>query len=91
MSARLTRRLLALAMIVSVVVLATAIVGHSHAQASEEQNCQICHFGHAPFPEPATATAVQAPVSFTRYVPVFKISADTIAIRTLSIPRAPPA
>lgn len=91
MSARLTRRLLALAMVVSVVVLATAIVGHSHAQASEEQNCQICHFGHAPFPEPAAAAAVQVPVSFAGYVPVFKTSADASPVRTLSIPRAPPA
>jgi hypothetical protein len=91
MAKRITLRLLAIALILTVCALGTHAVAHAHANAYDEQHCQVCHIGHAAVPQPAVQSAVQAPVLVARFALVEQSTPDLEPVRTLSIPRAPPA
>jgi hypothetical protein len=84
-------RLLAVAMVLAVVALATDAATHWHKGASDEASCQVCHIGHASAPGPSAPVAIQAPVPVARFVAADEISVDLSPFRAPSIPRAPPA
>jgi len=91
MTKRVANRLLIAAAILALAVLATHAVSHWHSHAYDEDNCQICHVGHAAIPQPAVQVAEQAPA------PVAHLAIDNESaprldfVGTPSIPRAPPA
>jgi hypothetical protein len=91
MTKRLTRYLLAVALILSVGALGTHAVAHWHAHPYDEDHCQICHIGHAAIPRPAIQMAAQSPSPISRFALAEDFTPDLEAVRTLSIPRAPPA
>jgi hypothetical protein len=91
MAKRTTLRLLAIALILTVCALGTHAVAHWHGQAYDEEHCQVCHIGHAAVPQPAVQSAVQAPVLVARFALVEQSTPDLEPVRTLSVPRAPPA
>jgi hypothetical protein len=85
------RRLLAVAMVLAVVALATDAASHWHKGASDEATCQVCHIGHASAPGPSAPVAIQSPVLIARFIAADEISVDLSSFRAPSIPRAPPA
>jgi hypothetical protein len=91
MAKRITLRLLAIALILTVCALGTHAVAHWHGQSYDEEHCQVCHIGHAAVPQPAVQSAVQAPVLIARFALDEQSTPDLEPVRTLSIPRAPPA
>jgi hypothetical protein len=84
-------RFLAIALILCVCVLGAQSVGHWHDNPLDEQHCQVCHIGQAAIPQPAIQAEVQSPVPVARFVPADETSRDLDPVRTLSVPRAPPA
>jgi hypothetical protein len=91
MPRRLTLCLLAVALILTVGALGTHAVAHWDGHAYDEQHCQVCHIGHAAVPQPPVQSAVQAPVLVARFALAEQSTPDLEPVRTLSIPRAPPA
>jgi len=91
MAKRLSRHLLAIALILAVGALGVHAVAHWHAHSYDDQHCQICHVGHAAVPQPVVQIGVQAPLPVARFTPTEDFSLDLEASFTLSIPRAPPA
>ncbi|MGD1210564.1 MAG: hypothetical protein ABR973_04300 [Candidatus Acidiferrales bacterium] len=91
MRKRIALRLLAVALILTVSALGTHAVAHAHADAYDEQHCQVCHVGHAAIPQPAVQATVQAPAPIARFALAEQSTPDLEPVRTLSIPRAPPA
>ncbi len=91
MAKRITLRLLAVALILTVCALGTHAVAHWHGHAYDEQHCQVCHIGHAAIPQPAVQSAIQAPLPVARFALAEQSTPDLEPVRTLSIPRAPPA
>lgn len=88
---RIANRLLALAAILALSILATHAVAHWHIHAYDEDNCQVCHVGHAAIPQTAAQVVEQAGARTARLT-VAEDSAPRIEfVGTLSIPRAPPA
>lgn len=85
------QRLLAVATVFAVVLLATHAVTHFHSTASDEGRCQICHIGHASAPGPSAPVAAQTPVPVARFALAEETFTDLIPFRAPSIPRAPPA
>jgi hypothetical protein len=84
-------RLLALVLILAVSALVTHTVAHGHLNPLDEQHCQVCHIGQAAIPRPAVQTSVHAPVPIARFAVTERVAVDLEPVRTLSIPRAPPA
>jgi hypothetical protein len=88
---RTTKRLLAVAIVLALALLATHAVSHWHIHAYDEDNCQVCHVGHAAIPQAAAQVAVQAAVPVARVALAEEFAPDLEFVYTLSIPRAPPA
>ena len=57
----ITKRLLAVALVLAVALLATHAVSHWHPHAYDEAHCRVCHIGQAAIPQAAAQVAVQAP------------------------------
>jgi hypothetical protein len=91
MTRRIARRLLAVALVLAVALLATHAVSHWHIHANDESHCQVCHTGQAAIPQAAPQVAVQAPGPIATVVLVQESRPDLDFVGTLSIPRAPPA
>jgi hypothetical protein len=90
MTKRITLRFLALALILAVGALGVHTAAHWHTGASNDQQCQACHIGHAAIPQPAAQGAELAPVLVARFAAAESSWPDFEAVRTLSVPRAPP-
>jgi len=88
---RIAIRLLGVALVLAIAALSTDAACHWHAQAYDEQHCQVCHIGHASVPQSATALSAYAPLPIARFAHVEELTPYLVPIRTLSIPRAPPA
>jgi len=71
--------------------LTTHALAHWHAQASNEQHCQICQVGHVATPQAAAPTALQAPVPVARFVAAEHFVSILEPVYTPSNPRGPPA
>jgi hypothetical protein len=91
MKTRITSRLLAMALILSVGLFAMQTAGHWHGHASDEQHCQVCHIGHAAVPLPVAQVALLAPVPVARFVGANEKAAEFETLCTHRSPRAPPA
>jgi len=88
---RTTKRLLAVAVVLALVLLATHAVSHWHSHAYDEDHCQICHVGHAAIPQAAAQVVVQAAAPVARLALAEEFAPELDFVGTLSIPRAPPA
>jgi hypothetical protein len=88
---QISRRVLAVALILTLGALATHALAHWHAQASNEQHCQICQVGHAAPPQAAAPVAIQAPVPVARFVLAEHFVSKLDPVYTPSNPRGPPA
>jgi hypothetical protein len=86
-----TRRLLAVALMLALAVLAAHAVSHAHANAYDEDHCQICHVGHAAIPQPGPQVALLAPALVARFTIGDAAAPRLEFVGTSSIPRAPPA
>jgi Flp pilus assembly protein CpaB len=91
MTRRITLRILALALILAVGALGVHTAAHWHTGAPDDQQCQACHIGHAAIPQPAAQGTELAPVLVARFSASESSWPDFEAVRTLSVPRAPPA
>ncbi len=91
MAKRIGRYLLTGVLVLAVFALGAHAVAHWHAHEYDDQHCQICQVGHAAVPQPAIQAASQTPLPVARFAPAEHFRFDLEAIRTLSIPRAPPS
>ncbi len=91
MAKRITTRLLAATLILMVALLGLHAAYHWQTHASDDQQCQACHIGHAAIPQPAAQGAELAPVPVARFAAAESSRPDFDAVRTPSVPRAPPA
>lgn len=91
MTKRISLSLLAVVLILAVGALGVHTASHWHTNASPDQHCQACHIGHAAIPQPAAQGADLAPVPVARFAAAESSWPDFEAVRTLSVPRAPPA
>ena len=91
MTKRVAKRLLAVAAVIALALLTTHAVSHWHSHAYDEDNCQVCHVGHAAIPQAAAKVAVQAATPIARVAPAEEFAPQLSFVGTLSIPRAPPA
>lgn len=87
----LSRRLLAVVAILALALLATHSVSHWHSHAYNDDNCQVCHVGHAAVPQPVAQVATQAPAPVVRFAVDDEAAPQLDFVSTPSIPRAPPA
>jgi hypothetical protein len=91
MTKRIANRLLAVAAILALALLATHAVSHWHTHAYDEDHCLVCHVGHAAIPQSA-AQVVEHATSPTARLTFAEESAPRLDfVGTPSIPRAPPA
>jgi hypothetical protein len=90
MQRRITSRLLAVALILSVGLFAMQTAGHWHGHASDEQHCQVCHVGHVAVPQAAARVALLAPATVVRFVPANEKFSEFETLCTHRSPRAPP-
>jgi hypothetical protein len=88
---RIVNRLLAVAAILALALLATHAVSHWHTQAYDEDHCQVCHVGHAAIPQTAAQVVEQVHAPTARLAPAEELAPRHDFVGTLSIPRAPPA
>jgi hypothetical protein len=86
----LSKRLLAVAVVLALALLATHAVSHWHRQGYDEDNCQICHVGHAAVPQPGPQVAMQAPTPVPHFAVGDPSAPHPDFVATPSIPRAPP-
>lgn len=91
MTKRLIRHLLAIALILGVGAIGFHAVAHWHANAYDEQHCQICQVAHTAAPKPVVQAVVQGAVPIARFSPAKEPTPDLEDVPALSIPRAPPA
>jgi hypothetical protein len=91
MAKRTTKRLLAVALVLAVALLATHAVSHWHPRAYDEAHCRVCHTGQAAIPQAAAQLAVQTPVPIATLALGEEVGPDLDFAGTPSIPRAPPA
>jgi hypothetical protein len=91
MTKRIANRLLAVAAVFALALLATHAVSHWHTSGYDEDHCQVCHVGHAAIPQPAAEVAVHAPAPVARLAIGDESAPHLDFVGTLSIPRAPPA
>ena len=87
----LARRLLAIVAILALALLATHAVSHWHSHGYDEDNCQLCHVGHAAVPQPVAQVATQATAPVALFAVDDETAPDLDFVSTPSIPRAPPA
>jgi len=88
---RTTQRLLAIAVVLALVLLATHAVTDWHIHSHDEDHCHICHVGHAPIPQAAAEVAVEAAAPGARLTLAEESAPKIDFVGTLSIPRALPA
>jgi hypothetical protein len=88
---KLVQRLLAVALVATVVALTTGSLVHFHSAASSEATCQVCHISHASAPGPSAPAAIQSDVPVLTLAIAERVSAHLTPFRAASIPRAPPA
>lgn len=88
---RSTKRLLAVAVVLVLGLLATHAVSHWHSQANDEDHCQVCHVGQAAIPQTAAQVAAQAdgPIAAVALAEELRPVLDFAG--SPSNPRAPPA
>lgn len=91
MAKRITRGVLALALILTMGALTTHEVAHWHTQAANEQHCQICQVGHVSAPQAAAPAALEVPLPVARFVAAEHFVASLDPVETPSKPRGPPA
>jgi hypothetical protein len=91
MTKRIANRLLTVAAVLALALLATHAVSHWHTNAYDEDHCQVCHVGHAAIPQPAAEVAPQAPAPVASLAVGDESVGQLDFVGTLSIPRAPPA
>ncbi|HEX4004507.1 MAG TPA: hypothetical protein VHX36_17775 [Candidatus Acidoferrales bacterium] len=91
MAKRISKRLLGVALILTLSALTTHALAHWHAQAANEQHCQICQVGHFATPQAAAPVAVHAPVPVARFILPGHFVPNLAPVRTPSNPRGPPA
>jgi hypothetical protein len=91
MTKRIANRLLAVAAVLALALLATHAVSHWHTNAYDEDHCQVCHVGHAAIPQPAAQVAPQGPAPVANLAIGDESVTQLDFVGTLSIPRAPPA
>lgn len=91
MAKGIIKRLLGVALILTLGALTTHAIAHWHAQDSAEKQCQICQAGHAATSQTAAPGAIQAPFPVARFVVPEHFVVDLEPARTPSIPRGPPA
>jgi hypothetical protein len=90
MEKRITPRLLAVALILSVGLFAMQTAGHWHGHASDEQHCQVCHVGHVAVPQPVAQIELLEPVPVARFAAEDAKTVPCETLQTHRIPRAPP-
>jgi hypothetical protein len=90
MRTRITSRLLAVALILSVGLFAMQAAGHWHGHESDEQHCQVCHVGHVAVPQPVAHMKLLAPVPVARFAAADEKTILCETLRTHRIPRGPP-
>jgi hypothetical protein len=81
----------AVALILTLGALTTHALAHWHAQASNEQTCQICQVGHVATPQAAAPPALQVPIPVVKFVAAEHFVANLDPVETPSNPRGPPA
>jgi len=91
MSKRHIARFLAIVLVLAVVALGTHAVSHWDSHAHDGQQCRVCHVGSAAVPPLVAHAEIQAPAPIARFTAIESAAPDAEAVRTLSIPRAPPA
>jgi hypothetical protein len=90
MAKRSKNRVLGVALIIAVGLLATHAISDWHARTYDEDHCQVCHVGHSAIPQPAPKVAVQSPVPVAALTPVQETKPHFEIFGSPSIPRAPP-
>jgi hypothetical protein len=85
------RSVLIVGLILTLGALATHALAHWHAQASNEQHCQICQVGHVATPQAAAPAALSVPVPVVRFVAAEHFVPSLDPAETPSNPRGPPA
>jgi hypothetical protein len=88
---RIAKRLLTVAVILALALLATHAASHWHSHAYDEDNCQVCHVGHAAIPQIAAQIVEQAATPTARLALAEELAPRLDFVGTSSIPRAPPA
>jgi hypothetical protein len=91
MAKRSINRLLAVAVVLALALLATHAVSHWHTHAYDEDHCQVCHVGHAAIPQASAQVAVQMATPTARITLAEELAPRFDFVGTPSIPRAPPA
>jgi hypothetical protein len=91
LSRKTLQRLLAVAMVFSIVALATDATAHFHQNSADEAKCQVCQIGHSAAPGPSAPIAIPVPVPVARFAEAKEVTRDFTLYRAPSIPRAPPA
>lgn len=84
-------RFLAVVLVLAVFALGTHAVSHWDSYDYDGQHCRVCHVGSAAVPQFVARAELQAPAPIARFIAVESAAPDAEAVRTLSIPRAPPA
>src|SRR5277367_3691615 len=84
MAKRSTNRLLAVAVVLALALLATHAVSHWHTHAYDEDHCQVCHVGHAAIPQASAQVAVQAAAPIARIVLAEEFAPNFEFVYTLS-------
>jgi hypothetical protein len=91
MARQTSRRVLAVALVLAVVLLATHAVGHWHANPFESLHCQACQMGHAAVQQPAVHMEMQRPIAIAPLAFAETFRADLGFVGASRVPRAPPA
>jgi hypothetical protein len=88
-----TKRLLSVALVLTIFILGVQVVAHFDGNSHDEDHCtcQVCHIAHAAIPQPAAQTEIQAPLRVARFTPSEQSSITAEQANILTIPRAPPA
>jgi len=90
MQKRITSRLLAVVLILSVGLFAMQTAGHWHGHESDEQHCQVCHIGYIAVPQPVAQIALLVTVPVARFQGANEKTAEFETLCTNRVPRAPP-
>jgi hypothetical protein len=91
MAKRATHRLVAVALVLAVALLATHAVSHWHPHAYDEAHCRVCHTGQAAIPQTVAQIGVPVLLPIATLALGEELRPDLDFAGTPSIPRAPPA
>jgi hypothetical protein len=91
MRKRIITRLLSVSVALALALLATHAISHWHNDTNLDDNCQICHVGHAAIPQPPSPVTQQSPAPVARLAIGDESVPYLDLVGTPSIPRAPPA